>query len=81
MGELPTGMARKLAHETQPGRNGASGDETPENGGKGLLKRRGFLALGASAVAVALGTGANPASAVTENGTATLTTDFSEYAQ
>lgn len=72
-------MARKLAHEDGTGRNRESDSKPTTDGRKALLNRRKYLALGASAVAVALGTGTDltgTASAQSD----TFQTDFSEYA-
>ncbi len=73
-------MARKLAHKETDRGNGTT-DGLPEaRAEKSLLNRRKYLALGASAVAVGLGTGVDLAGAASDGEVTTFTTDFSEHA-
>lgn len=75
-------MARNLAHNAESGKSPSSGDELPIEADKGLLKRREYVQLGATAAAAAVGV--SNLSGITsgeEDTTSAFTTDFSEYLQ
>lgn len=68
-------MAHKLAAEVAE-RHHTGDNGSADEGGKGLLNRREYVKLSASAISVALGMGIGTGSARAGD---TFTTDFSEY--